>query len=187
MSKHLFLILIAVVILGTVLIGCKVKQETHKEPEVEDVPLISRYKAITVIPCFGCHDGDAFFASKKVGVFSHELHFSFDVHCNQCHDIKGHEHPKLISGACVGCHALKVISYKGGDIGRVSFSHRFHAKAFSCGDCHPKIFPMKKGIRKIKMDDMYQGKSCGACHDGKKAFSSSECIRCHVQEGAGGT
>ncbi|MBI4824683.1 MAG: cytochrome c3 family protein [Nitrospirae bacterium] len=161
--------------------GCKVKTEAHKEPAVEEMPLISRYNTIALIPCFGCHDVEAFFGAKNAGIFSHERHYSLDVHCNQCHDIKGHEHPKLISGTCSGCHSLGVLSYKGGDVGKVSFNHSFHAKAFSCNECHPKIFPMKKGLRSIKMDDMYQGKSCGACHNGQKAFPPTECERCHKQ------
>jgi c(7)-type cytochrome triheme protein len=32
------------------------------------------------------------------------------------------------------------------------------------------------------MADMYQGKSCGACHDGKKAFPSMACAQCHKNQ-----
>jgi c(7)-type cytochrome triheme protein len=31
----------------------------------------------------------------------------------------------------------------------------------------------------MKMDDIYQGKFCGKCHDGQTAFGSAECQKCH--------
>jgi c(7)-type cytochrome triheme protein len=40
---------------------------------------------------------------------------------------------------------------------------------------------MKKGM-KITMADMNAGKNCGTCHNGEKAFKSSEaadCAKCH--------
>jgi c(7)-type cytochrome triheme protein len=64
--------------------------------------------------------------------------------------------------------------------GKVIFDGKAHADAGSkCADCHskPKLFEMKKVP--LKMDDMKAGKSCGACHDGKKAFGVSECAKCH--------
>jgi c(7)-type cytochrome triheme protein len=29
------------------------------------------------------------------------------------------------------------------------------------------------------MDDIYQGKFCGSCHNGQTAFGSMECQKCH--------
>jgi len=41
---------------------------------------------------------------------------------------------------------------------------------------------MKKGTDKLTMAAMNEGKFCGACHDGKKAFSvkaPADCVKCH--------
>ena len=64
--------------------------------------------------------------------------------------------------------------------GKVVFDGKAHGDAgLKCADCHtkPKLFGMKKSD--LKMDEMKAGKSCGACHDGKKAFAVSECAKCH--------
>src|SRR3990167_10105329 len=59
-------------------------------------------------------------------------------------------------------------------MGKVTFDGKAHAdKGAKCADCNtkPKLFEMKKGKDKITMAAMNEGKFCGACHDGKKAFS----------------
>ena len=66
--------------------------------------------------------------------------------------------------------------------GKVVFDGKAHADpGLKCADCHTKIFKMKKSEH--KMADMQAGKECGACHDGKKAFSvkadAKECAKCH--------
>ena len=67
--------------------------------------------------------------------------------------------------------------------GKVVFDGKVHAdKGMKCGDCHTKIFKMKKGAEKITMVDMNAGKNCGTCHNGEKAFKSSDaanCGKCH--------
>lgn len=74
----------------------------------------------------------------------------------------------------------KKVEYDEKTQGKVVFDGKVHADAgLKCADCHskPKLFTMKKS--ELKMADMKAGKSCGACHDGKKAFSVSECAKCH--------
>jgi c(7)-type cytochrome triheme protein len=75
---------------------------------------------------------------------------------------------------------------KGAD--KVVFDGKVHAdKGAKCNDCHkdPALFPMKteaKGAPKLTMAAINAGKECGACHDGKKAFKSSDpanCAKCH--------
>jgi c(7)-type cytochrome triheme protein len=76
-------------------------------------------------------------------------------------------------------------------MGKVIFDGKTHAdKGFKCADCHtkPKLFAMKKGTDKVTMVAMNEGKFCGACHDGKKAFSvkvQADCVKCHKTGGAG--
>ncbi len=70
-------------------------------------------------------------------------------------------------------------------MGKVTFDGKLHAdKGAKCADCHtkPKLFEMKQGKDKITMKDMNEGKFCGACHDGKKAFAAkdpADCVKCH--------
>jgi len=76
-------------------------------------------------------------------------------------------------------------------MGKVTFDGKAHAdKGAKCADCHtkPKLFEMKKGKDKITMAAMNEGKFCGACHDGKKAFSvlgPDNCVKCHTKGDAG--
>ena len=42
---------------------------------------------------------------------------------------------------------------------------------------------MKAGSAQITMKDIYSGAYCGACHNGQKAFASSECTKCHDMKG----
>ncbi|MDP2167367.1 MAG: cytochrome c3 family protein [Thermodesulfovibrionales bacterium] len=163
------------------LAGCLPKQPAHEEKAEEETPVMSRYAGISSLPCFGCHSPGAFFNAAESGVFSHAGHASFEVHCNQCHDASGHEPIVMGTEKCGSCHSLRMLAYEGGGMGRVTFRHESHTKTFQCLVCHTKVFPLKKGLKNMKMDDMYAGKSCGTCHDGIKAFSSMECNRCHRQ------
>jgi c(7)-type cytochrome triheme protein len=67
--------------------------------------------------------------------------------------------------------------------GKVVFSHSTHLKKrnakspnISCKACHNDS--MKKGVH-YTMAQMEQGKSCGQCHNGKKAFALAKCTVCH--------
>lgn len=77
----------------------------------------------------------------------------------------------------------KTVEYAGGPMGKVVFDGKVHAdKGAKCNDCHTKIFQMKKGATKITMAAMNKGENCGTCHNGEKAFKSSDpknCKTCH--------
>jgi len=62
--------------------------------------------------------------------------------------------------------------------GPVQFLHERHG-SYACDTCHPGLFAMKQGGSKMTMAEMYQGKSCGFCHDGQKAFQVMQCAKCH--------
>lgn len=69
----------------------------------------------------------------------------------------------------------------------VTFSHDKHKEKFpKCTACHTKVFKMKKGQSgTLTMAAMGEGKFCGACHDGKTAFSvkdKANCDRCHAKK-----
>jgi c(7)-type cytochrome triheme protein len=69
--------------------------------------------------------------------------------------------------------------------GKVVIEGKIHAdKGIKCPSCHPAIFKMKKGADVVTMKDMNEGKFCGACHDGAKAFGVKEkdnCPKCHAK------
>lgn len=82
--------------------------------------------------------------------------------------------------------ALAVVG--GGDItmmnkgGKVVFSHDLHVSeaGLNCKECHTKLYLDIKRHKKVAMKEMQKGKSCGACHNGKKAFSvKGDCAKCH--------
>lgn len=82
--------------------------------------------------------------------------------------------------------ALGVVG--GGDIsitakdGNVLFSHDSHVVTvgLTCQQCHPKPYTNPRQHKAVSMKAMESGKSCGACHDGKSAFSvKGDCAKCH--------
>jgi c(7)-type cytochrome triheme protein len=60
----------------------------------------------------------------------------------------------------------------------IIFSHKKHAVWNGCELCHPEIFGVKKGSTKYDMQDIFDGRYCGACH-GKVAFTNMDCQLCH--------
>ncbi|MFN3395357.1 MAG: cytochrome c3 family protein [Thermodesulfovibrionales bacterium] len=86
-------------------------------------------------------------------------------------------------GSAMAVPPGKNVEFAGGDAGKVVFDGKIHAdKGLKCNDCHTKIFQMKKGTAKMKMADINAGKFCGECHNGTKAFKSSDaanCAKCH--------
>jgi len=84
----------------------------------------------------------------------------------------------------------KEIIFEKGNMGKVTFTGKIHADAgVKCTDCHKAgLFPqMKKGTVEIKMNEIYAGKQCGTCHDGKEHFgkvvfeAKTNCKRCHIK------
>jgi c(7)-type cytochrome triheme protein len=90
------------------------------------------------------------------------------------------------SGVALAVGNKKVIEFNDSPMGKVVFDGTVHKEAGNkCKDCHSKeIFPkMKQGTVKITMNDIYEGKLCGVCHNGERAFDAkSNCARCHVKE-----
>lgn len=86
---------------------------------------------------------------------------------------------------------LALAKVGGGDIsfemkaaGKVVFSHERHVAVagLACTDCHAALFATKEKRKQTNMAQMRKGRSCGACHNGAKAFSvKSDCGRCHAK------
>jgi c(7)-type cytochrome triheme protein len=88
-----------------------------------------------------------------------------------------------LSAAAFAVPAGKTVEFDGKGAGKVMFDGKAHAaKGLKCADCHPGVFKMKKGAETMTMKDMEEGKFCGKCHNGTKAFDSKgadNCAKCH--------
>jgi c(7)-type cytochrome triheme protein len=120
--------------------------------------------------CGACHDGKTAFAS--------------NTQCARCHGgVKEYEaviaQKKDKPSVGVARGPQEAITIGTGD-SSVKFIHVTHTNKFTCNECHTKLFALIKGQNKITMAAIYQGRSCGACHNGKKAFSSDRCEKCHA-------
>ncbi len=110
--------------------------------------------------CGACHDGDTAFAS--------------NTQCASCHkDV-----------AAIEPHG-DIIQTK--PVKAVVFSHKRHTEeaGLDCGSCHDEIYQMQNGAAAANgdytMQSLYEGKYCGACHDGDTAFASNtRCTVCHI-------
>ena len=121
--------------------------------------------------CSVCHP--AIFAAGKnrsVGMAAMEKGKS----CGACHD----GGKAFALNECARCHTIKDISFKVRETGPVAFTHKAHAERQKCSLCHPKIYTYAKSKR-VGMAAMIEGRSCGACHNGKAVFALGECSRCH--------
>lgn len=62
----------------------------------------------------------------------------------------------------------------------VVFPHWFHRVRVRCKVCHSELgFEMRAGANDITMPEIIDGNFCGACHNGKVAWSTEHCSRCH--------
>src|SRR5271169_2409968 len=105
--------------------------------------------------CGACHNGKTAFAS--------------NTQCARCHGgvkefTAAEGKPKPIARPIQGPKGS--IAMGSGD-SAVNFVHELHGKNYKCADCHSKLFAPKKGADKISMSDLYGGKYCGTCHNGK--------------------
>lgn len=169
---------ILIILAGSFFFNCSPKIEKEKSEPVPE-KTVTREEATASIPCFKCHDFQKFSSKKKAIGFSHLVHKDAGYHCNQCHESKPHRYIKTSTALCNDCHNLKTFIYKDSGF-EARFNHELHAKA-GCKECHPALFQMKKGSAKMTMEPMYQGKQCGSCHNGKAAFASTECSKCHSE------
>lgn len=99
----------------------------------------------------------------------------------------------LLAGTMLGAQGLPklpgatALPQSADSPGKVTFNHATHVDEAkpSCTTCHPALFRiLPKGSPRptvaITHTAMDKGESCGACHDGKKAFALGEdCTLCH--------
>lgn len=163
-------------------------------------------KAFGLVRCTGCHKvKDITIQVKDTGPvkFRHTTHLKKSTYCGACHNSifktsgnapvsmadmeKGkscgacHNGKKAFSlASCTTCHPVKDRTFSDKDAGNVVFSHTSHITIYKCGDCHTMIYEPAKSKKRKTMTQMESGESCGACHDGKTAFTVKEnCATCH--------
>lgn len=62
----------------------------------------------------------------------------------------------------------------------VIFPHWFHRIRYQCRVCHSELgFIMKAGANDVTMQEITDGRFCGACHNGQIAWSAENCDLCH--------
>ena len=91
----------------------------------------------------------------------------------------------LLAGLALGRVGGGDIVFKPQKAKEVVFSHDRHVKdlGLACQKCHPDLYVTPEKDKHVKMVAMSQGKSCGACHNGKEAFPVSkkdQCSKCHL-------
>ena len=63
----------------------------------------------------------------------------------------------------------------------ILFSHEKHTVWNGCELCHPQIFGIRKRAQVYDMQEIFEGKYCGACH-GSVAFPNTDCRLCHTED-----
>jgi c(7)-type cytochrome triheme protein len=150
----------------------KVKEITYKVKETGPV-LFSHNRHLRTMQCSSCHSS-IFKAGPNPRTTMAQMEKGKS--CGACHDGKG----GFKLSECVKCHPFKDKSYTVADAGDVLFSHKFHTGMYSCSECHPRLYLPGKGNVAVTMAGMEAQNSCGACHDGKSAFTVKEnCEKCH--------
>ena len=62
----------------------------------------------------------------------------------------------------------------------VIYPHWFHRIRYQCRVCHSELgFEMRAGANDVTMQEITDGKFCGACHNGTIAWSAENCDLCH--------
>ncbi|BCR03909.1 c-type cytochrome [Desulfuromonas versatilis] len=126
--------------------------------------------------CPSCHNGIFHIRPEKNPVATMK-DMAEGKSCGACHN--GQKAFSVKEG-CSSCHPTRDIVFKNADAGDITFSHEAHTGMFGCSECHPDLFLPGPGNQRRTMQEMEQGDSCGACHDGNAAFSVKEdCENCH--------
>jgi len=136
----------------------------------------SHKKHLTMYSCSACHTKLYPIGSKKkVTMAAMEKGKS----CGACHNAK----EAFAVSKCGKCHPTRDIKFKVAKVADVNFSHSAHLEMYKCGDCHTGTFPVRTGNKPVSMSEMKKSKSCGACHDGKAAFTvNGNCDSCHSRD-----
>lgn len=163
---------IAIVVTASLASGFELKNVTYRTKEVGNIVFSHKdhlQQKSVKNNCKACHKE----GSNKLGRFT-MAEMEKGKSCGLCHNAKR----AFGLANCEKCHLTKTVTLKSRQIGPITFSHKAHLTRQKCENCHGKIF--KAGPNQpVGMAAMEKGKSCGACHDKKIAFSLEKCTACH--------
>ena len=63
----------------------------------------------------------------------------------------------------------------------ILFSHDKHTVWNGCELCHPQIFGIRQRAQVYDMQEIFEGRFCGACHQ-DVAFPTTDCRLCHTED-----
>jgi c(7)-type cytochrome triheme protein len=153
----------------------QVKEVVYQVKETGPTPFSHTKHLAKVKDCAACHTR-LYKTGKNPAVSMAEMEKGKS--CGFCHNGKA----AFGVDKCSRCHKSPELTYSTPPVPKAVFSHAFHTQAYSCKDCHTNIVkPDMKGNKRISMAAMEKGQSCGACHNGKTAFSvKGDCAKCHT-------
>jgi len=139
--------------------------------------------------CDSCHD-DLFEMEAGASEAKEDFTmkgFSEGKYCGACHDGDTAFHTNNYE-KCTACHTPPGTIVFTKPVKAVVFDHKMHVDdmGFNCTNCHTEVFNMiigdaEKDESQFTMQALYDGKFCGACHDGEQAFASNtRCTTCHI-------
>lgn len=136
--------------------------------------------------CDSCHDG---LFEMEAGVAADNDDFTMAAmaqgkYCGSCHN---GDDAFDANSQCTSCHQTPDDFTFAKPVKAVIFGHKLHSElGMECASCHDDLFKMEVGAseshpEKFTMQALYDGKYCGACHDGETAFASNtRCTVCHI-------
>ncbi|MBW2690757.1 MAG: cytochrome c3 family protein [Deltaproteobacteria bacterium] len=177
--RWMILTVLLMVALPSVLYGRWIKDKVYLQTDSVGKVEFSHYTHMEMESigknCPTCHNDVYHIVTKKNPAFT-MAQMEDGKACGFCHDGKK---AFSVSGDCTTCHASDIV-YINEDAGNITFPHEAHTEMFGCDECHPDMFKPERGMNQVTMEDMENGESCGACHDGDTAFGVAEdCESCH--------
>ncbi|MHB8845368.1 MAG: cytochrome c3 family protein [Nitrospirota bacterium] len=72
------------------------------------------------------------------------------------------------------------VTFSAPGMASVLYSHEYHVGKIKlrCNECHYSLYTNRAQHKTVGMAAMAKGKSCGACHNGTKAFAVTDTKRC---------
>jgi c(7)-type cytochrome triheme protein len=148
----------------------------------------TNHVAYTDSRCLACHPQPFSILGRHRPVLHEEMDAGGT--CGICHN--GSDATDVdVEESCNVCHTGAEprdvrLARSADSLGQVIFHHATHHQ--SCRTCHPKPFAMQAGTTPLVKDEMFEGGTCGRCHDGDEAFGVDDgdhCEKCHMA-GRGG-
>jgi len=136
--------------------------------------------------CLACHPQPFSILGRHVPLLHEEMDAGGS--CGVCHN--GRDATDVVDGdSCDTCHTgvqprSVRLARSADSLGPVTFRHSAHPQA--CPTCHPQPFAMQVRATPLRKDEMFEGATCGRCHDGNTAFGVDDGDRCETCHDSGG-